>query len=85
MVTGQASIVPSRYPEGEGNDTSSAVPRKDRGFDPDNLLPACLDCNADKARAEQAYPRKGYDVRFITHDPELHRWLRLSYSATNEI
>lgn len=46
--------------------------------DPDNLAPACLDCNTDKARAEQAYLRKGYDVRFVASDPELGRWLRLS-------
>lgn len=46
--------------------------------DPDNLAPAILDCNTEKARAEQSYLRAGHDVRFVASDPELSRWRMLA-------
>ncbi|WP_167397655.1 HNH endonuclease signature motif containing protein [Sphingomonas faeni] len=50
--------------------------------DPDNLAPACLDCNTEKAKAEQRYLRAGHDVRFVASDPALGRWLTLAGNPT---
>ncbi|MDG2532058.1 HNH endonuclease signature motif containing protein [Sphingomonas sp. HITSZ_GF] len=46
--------------------------------DRDNLAPACHDCNAAKAVAEQRYIQRGYDLAFVHLDPELGEWIRLA-------
>jgi len=44
--------------------------------DRSNLAPACVDCNAAKAVAEQRFVARGYDVRDVMFEPELAGWVK---------
>ncbi|WP_366758340.1 HNH endonuclease signature motif containing protein [uncultured Sphingomonas sp.] len=46
--------------------------------DPDNLVPACRQCNSDKATAEQRFLRRGYSIRDIMLDHDLSSWIKLA-------
>lgn len=39
-----------------------------------NLAPACQPCNSAKAKAEQAFLAKGYDLADVRADPALRHW-----------
>ncbi len=46
--------------------------------DPANLAPACQECNAEKAKAEQRFLARGFGTGDIMSDPELGEWIRRS-------
>jgi 5-methylcytosine-specific restriction endonuclease McrA len=40
-----------------------------------NLIPACKQCNVNKAAGERRYLARGHDVDDVKHDPDLAEWL----------
>lgn len=42
--------------------------------DPGNLAPACQRCNSEKAKAEQAFLAKGFDLADVRADHQLRDW-----------
>lgn len=49
-----------------------------------NLAPACQDCNAEKARAEQCFIARDLDPRDIMADPELAGWIKCGRSSPDD-
>jgi hypothetical protein len=45
--------------------------------DRSNLTSSCARCNSEKAKAEAAFIRRGYDMRDIMNDPDLSSWIRI--------
>lgn len=51
------------------------------GNDPDNLAPACKDCNDQKGKLEQRYLRRGYAIEDVANDAELGTWIRIGLAG----
>lgn len=51
---------------------------------PDNLAPACRDCNAAKARDEQRFIARRSDLSIAAFDPMLATWIRASEAMLSD-